>query len=98
MADIPPINGTGQVPSSPLPDRTHRVPEARPGNDEGLADHVEISQEGQALSDAGQEAGIRADKVAQIREAIANGTYLTEEKITITADRLLEVLRESLVK
>jgi anti-sigma28 factor (negative regulator of flagellin synthesis) len=81
-----------------LPERARRVPEARPGSNQDLLDHVEISQEAQALSDAGQEAGIRADKVAQIREAIANGTYLTEEKITITADRLLEVLRESLVK
>ena len=98
MTDIPPINGTGQVPSSPLSERVRRAPETRPGNDQGLVDHVEISQEGQALSAAGQEAGIRADKVAQIRQAIANGTYLTEEKIAITADRLLEVFHESLVK
>ncbi len=98
MTDIPPINGTGQVSSSPLPERVRRALETRLDNDDGLVDHVEISQEGQALSDAGQETGIRADKVAQIREAIAKGTYLTEEKIAITADRLLEALRESLVK
>jgi anti-sigma28 factor (negative regulator of flagellin synthesis) len=81
-----------------LPEHGRREPETRPGNDEGLVDHVEISQEGQALSAAGQEASIRAAKVAQIRLAIANGTYLTEEKIAITADRLLEVFNESLVK
>jgi len=98
MTDIPPINGTGRIPSSPLPESARRGPETRPESDEGPVDHVEISQEGQALSAAGQEAGIRADKVAQIRQAIANGTYLTEEKIAITAYRLLEVLRESLVR
>lgn len=61
-------------------------------------DRVEISETAQALSSLNPDANIRAEKVAEIREAIANGTYLTEEKISIAADRLLDVLRTSLAR
>jgi len=61
--------------------------------DIGPVDRVEISATAQALSSAHPEAGIRAEKVAEIRHAIADGTYLPEDKIAITADRLLEAMR-----
>lgn len=35
---------------------------------------------------------IRADKVAEVRAQIAAGTYETDDKLTIAADRLLDDL------
>jgi anti-sigma28 factor (negative regulator of flagellin synthesis) len=55
---------------------------------------VEISELAQTLSTLEPEADIRIDKVLAIREAIANGTYETPEKIEATVERLLDVLRE----
>lgn len=58
-----------------------------------IADQLDLSPEAQALS-AGQEIapseGIRTEKVAAIRQAIADGTYETPEKLSAALDRLLD--------
>jgi anti-sigma28 factor (negative regulator of flagellin synthesis) len=56
-------------------------------------DRLEISETGQILSSMGTEAPIRAQRVAEIRRAIAEGTYETPDKIALTVDRLFETLR-----
>ncbi len=60
------------------------------------ADQLDLSAEAQALSDiqatapTEASAGIRQDKVDSIRQAIANGTYESPEKLSSALDRLLD--------
>jgi anti-sigma28 factor (negative regulator of flagellin synthesis) len=96
MTDIPPINGTGRFPGAAPVERLRSTREGPLGGTPQPVDRVEISDAAQALSALDPDSGVRAEKVAEIRGAIANGTYLTDEKISITADRLLEALRASL--
>lgn len=52
-------------------------------------DQVEFSEAAQQLSNS-QQPDIRMDKVNQIRQAIAQGTYETPEKIDVVVDRLFK--------
>ena len=55
-------------------------------------DQLELSAEALGISATSLEAvssDIRVDKVAEIRRAIANGTYDTEEKMSAALDRFL---------
>jgi anti-sigma28 factor (negative regulator of flagellin synthesis) len=67
--------------------------EARPAQTKATTDSVEISPMGQLLSTLEAGVEIRVDKVTEIREAIHNGTYITEAKINYTVSRLMEELR-----
>lgn len=76
------------------------------GNDAGQAaapaasrspvDQLDFSAEAQQLSEsqaagaATNSDGIRVDKVAQIRQAIADGSYDTPEKMDLALDKLLD--------
>jgi flagellar biosynthesis anti-sigma factor FlgM len=91
MNDIPPIQSAGQM-SSVLSQRSAQARTSVPG--EPADDRLEISETGQILSSLQPDSVIRADRVAQIRQAIADGTYETPDKIDLTVDRLLDVLRE----
>jgi anti-sigma28 factor (negative regulator of flagellin synthesis) len=51
-------------------------------------DSVEVSPEALAAS-AGQ---AQSEKVARIREQLANGTYNVDEKLAVVADRIARVL------
>lgn len=97
MTDIPPINSTGNL-NAPVPSElkapTHQA-ESQPS--EMAPDRVEISETAQVLGSLAPNMSVRAEKVAAIREAIAAGTYLTDEKIAVTVDRLLEALHASAV-
>jgi negative regulator of flagellin synthesis FlgM len=59
-------------------------------------DQLDLSAEAQALSDvqangASQDStGIRQDRVDSIRQAIANGSYESPEKLSGALDRLLD--------
>lgn len=59
-------------------------------------DQLDLSPEAQALSDVQatsapqSSAGIRQDRVDAIRQAIANGTYESPEKLSGALDRLLD--------
>ncbi|MBP7936470.1 MAG: flagellar biosynthesis anti-sigma factor FlgM [Phycisphaerae bacterium] len=89
LAGVPPSGAT----RSDRPSGTAEAPEtyAEP------VDQVEISAMGQMLSSLDGEVGIRTEKVAQVRQQIADGTYLTEEKLSIAASRLMEALLSSQV-
>ena len=53
-------------------------------------DHVEISPLGQMLDGIGRLPEIRHEKVEEIRQQIASGTYETPEKIQVALDRLMD--------
>jgi negative regulator of flagellin synthesis FlgM len=53
-------------------------------------DHVEISPLGQMLDGIAQLPDIRHEKVAEIRQQIADGAYETPEKLDVALDRLLD--------
>lgn len=54
------------------------------------ADQLDISSEANYVSLAREIPDIRADRVAEIRQAIADGTYDTDEKLDIALERLLD--------
>ena len=90
MSDIPPIQSAGATASFP----PQRVGTGQPSvSADSAGDQLEISETGQLLSSFGSDSGIRGDKVAEIRQALANGTYETPEKLDVTVTRLLDVLR-----
>ena len=55
-------------------------------------DHVEISPLGQMLDGISRLPDIRHEKVEEIRQQIASGSYETPEKIQVALDRLLDEL------
>jgi negative regulator of flagellin synthesis FlgM len=56
------------------------------------ADQVQISPKAQHLSSLSQAPEVRMDRILQIREEIANGTYETPEKYDKAVERLLKDL------
>jgi anti-sigma28 factor (negative regulator of flagellin synthesis) len=95
MNDIPPIKAA----VSPVGMRPPVKPdeaggqEARSDRTTAPADRVDISEMGQLLSTLDVGSDFRVDKVMEIRDAIANGTYITDAKINYTVSRLLEELK-----
>ena len=55
-------------------------------------DRVEFSEQAQMLTKIQQLPDVRQDRVDTIRNAIANNTYLTDEKVDIALDRLIDDL------
>lgn len=89
MSDIPPIQSAGQMANY----TSQRTDSSKPlGSQDSLEDQLEISETGQLLSSL-HDSTIRADRVAELRQAIAEGNYETPDKIEATVDRLLDVLR-----
>lgn len=86
------LSSTG--PSAPV----GRVTPAAPGGQTAPAelrtprDEVEISSVGRMLDDASRTAGVREQRLAEIKAAIDNGTYETPEKLEIALDRMLQQL------
>jgi negative regulator of flagellin synthesis FlgM len=60
---------------------------ARPAS---AGDEVQISSLGQLLDRLGDVPEIRADRVAQVRAALAQGVYETDDKLSAALDRLLD--------
>jgi len=53
-------------------------------------DEVEISAAGRAMESLSQSSEIRQSRIAQIKAAIDDGTYETQEKFEIAMSRLLD--------
>jgi anti-sigma28 factor (negative regulator of flagellin synthesis) len=92
MADVTSISATGSTNNFSL-ERATRIQSAASPPDGG--DRVEISELAQLLSslDPDRQASIRTEKVTEIRSAIANGTYETDDKIDYVVGRLMDVLQ-----
>ncbi|UCE61016.1 MAG: flagellar biosynthesis anti-sigma factor FlgM [Phycisphaerales bacterium] len=57
-----------------------------------VTDVVEFSRFGKALARAVEESSLRIARVRAVREEIASGSFETTERISGTADRLLDVI------
>ncbi|MFO0827531.1 MAG: flagellar biosynthesis anti-sigma factor FlgM [Phycisphaerales bacterium] len=57
---------------------------------DGHRDRVELSEHARWLEALRTMPPIRAEKVAQVKAAIANGTYETDDKLNLAIDRLLD--------
>lgn len=72
--------------------------ESAPSVHASSADLLDLSSEAQQVSlsqvasSAGDSSGIRTDRVAAIRQAIADGTYESPEKLSTALDRLLDII------
>ncbi len=53
-------------------------------------DHVEFSEQAQMLEKIHQLPDVRQDHIDAIKDAIANNTYLTDEKVDIALSRLVD--------
>lgn len=56
------------------------------------SDSVSVSSEAQFLSSLSQVPDVRQEKVDEIKKAIKDGTYLTEEKLDAALDKLVQDL------
>ena len=90
MNNIDRINGYGQVPAvgqTPGQGAEGRAVVPPVGSS---GDQVEISSKARWLSKIAAMPAIRADKVEQIREGLADGSYDIDGKLSEALDRLLE--------
>ena len=53
-------------------------------------DSVELSSDARHLDRLRRLTGVRQDRVNEIRQSIADGSYETDEKLQVAVDRLLE--------
>jgi|TARA_B100000315_G_scaffold242060_1_gene263791 anti-sigma28 factor (negative regulator of flagellin synthesis) len=53
-------------------------------------DSVEFSEQAQMLEKIHQLPDVRQDRIDAIKDAIANNTYLTDEKVDVAISRLLD--------
>jgi negative regulator of flagellin synthesis FlgM len=87
------INGPTHIHGPQSINAPHRTmsaqPAARSGYTQG-ADQLDISREADMASRLRDIPDIRADRVAEIRAAIAAGTYETPDKLDIAVGRLLD--------
>lgn len=87
------VSGPGPL-NGPLP--INRPPASQPTEPTSKTgpvtpkDEVEISAVGRSLGEANDTSDVRKARLEQIKAAIDNGTYETQEKFDIAMNRLLE--------
>jgi negative regulator of flagellin synthesis FlgM len=87
------IYGPSQVHGTqPLhgPHTTRAIEPASTGGASGVGDRVDISEAGQMADRLAEIPDIRAERVEEIRAAIASGTYETDDKLNTAVERLLD--------
>jgi anti-sigma28 factor (negative regulator of flagellin synthesis) len=87
--DVRSISSTGGLAGVNRAETAPASEQAAPASPEAPADQVEISQLGRMLDDAARSAGVREQRLAQIKAAIEAGSYETPEKLQVALDRLL---------
>lgn len=87
------VYGTAHLHAAQPLNSPHRMApaQARPSVGAGYGvDEVDISPEGDLVSQVHDLPDIRADKVAAIKAQIQAGTYETDEKLDVALSRLLD--------
>ena len=83
------VNGLGSVPNA-YPVQGSQPPATAQPSSLAPQDELEISSAGKMLQDLDGPSDVRAERLAQIKAAIDDGTYETSEKMQIALDRLLD--------
>ncbi len=93
------INGPSSLSNAqavkPTNGRTNGVEAAQESRSIDTTDELTLSSEAQAVAGSRVNASstdFRADKVAQLRAQIADGSYETPEKLDVALDRLIDQL------
>ena len=81
------VHGPQQI-GAPHSSRASRPVEPAAGSP--IQDELHISDAAQFVGQVRDLPDVRADKVAQIKAQIANGTYETEHKLDVALGRLLD--------
>ena len=55
-----------------------------------MGDTLELSDAGQIAAQIAELPDVRQDRIAEIRQAIAQGGYESQEKISVAVDKLLD--------
>ena len=87
------INGPAHVHGPQAISGPHRTNSAKPSAEASRpseVDQLDISPEADMVARARELPDVRADRVAELKAAIANGTYETAEKLDGALDRLLD--------
>jgi negative regulator of flagellin synthesis FlgM len=72
------------------PHNVRNTQAAAPAENASIQDSVEISDAARLVEQARDIPDIRQDRVNEIRQQIASGTYETEAKLNAAVDRLLD--------
>ena len=72
------------------PHHTRAAQPDRPPTETTGGDRLEISDAARVAARLNEVPDIRQDRVAEVRAAIADGTYETDEKLDLAIDRLLD--------
>lgn len=89
------IYGPSHVHSAQAIKSPHSSPAAQPRRTEAAArtsDTLELSDAARLASQMSDIPDIRHDRVSAIKQAIADGTYETDEKLSLALDRLFDEL------
>ena len=81
------IHGAQPI-SSPHTTRAAQAPSTSTASPTG--DRLDISEAGQVASRLSEIPDIRAERVQELRTAILNGTYESQDKLSTALDRLLD--------
>ena len=95
VSGMGPVHGSGPVRSaiptgSPAP-ANPTAPSQAPSSFSSPKDELEISSAGQMLDRLSESPEVRAERIAQIKEAIDNGEYDTDDKLEAALSRMFEV-------
>ncbi|MEX0937238.1 MAG: flagellar biosynthesis anti-sigma factor FlgM [Pirellulales bacterium] len=87
------IQGPASVHGAQRVNAPHHQPPApsqRPESATTGGDKLDISAAAQAAADIAESGDVRLDRVAQIRQQIAQGVYETPEKLDLALERMLD--------
>ncbi|HUQ69907.1 MAG TPA: flagellar biosynthesis anti-sigma factor FlgM [Planctomycetaceae bacterium] len=94
------VRGVGSVsgaspirPTSVAPATTSTTAAAQP---QFPRDELQLSSAGKLLDQLSQNADVRQERIARIKEAIANGTYDTDEKLEAALSRMFDAVQSEL--
>uniref|UniRef100_A0A7C2K153 Flagellar biosynthesis anti-sigma factor FlgM n=1 Tax=Schlesneria paludicola TaxID=360056 RepID=A0A7C2K153_9PLAN len=69
---------------------------AAPAKPQFPRDELQLSSAGKLLDQLSQNADVRQERLARIKEAIANGTYDTDEKLEAALSRMFDAVEAEL--